>query len=60
MIAALEVVKPNGDVDLDTLYAAASQQMEKQGNLPIEIPVIGRMTFDKGDLDELYRTICRQ
>ena len=59
MIAALGVVRENGEVDLDTLYAAASAQMERQGNLPIDIPIIGRMTFDRSDLDELYRTICR-
>lgn len=59
MITALGVVRENGDVDLDTLYASASAQMERQGSLPIDIPIIGRMTFDRGDLDELYRTICR-
>lgn len=60
MIAALGIVQQNGDVDLDALYAAASAQMDKQKYLPIDIPVIGKLTFDKGDLDELYRTICRQ
>jgi hypothetical protein len=59
MIAALGIVQPNGEVDLDTLYAAASAQMDKQGSLPIDIPVIGRMTFDRGDLDNVYRAICR-
>lgn len=60
MIAALGVVQQNGDLDLDALYAAAATQMDKQKNLSIDIPVIGRLTFDRGDLDELYRTICRQ
>lgn len=60
MISALGVVKPNGEVDLDTLYAAASAQMERQGSLPIDIPIIGRMTFGRSDIDELYRAICRQ
>lgn len=60
MIAALGVVQPNGEVDLDTLYAAASAQMDKQGSLPIDIPIIGRMTFDRGDLDNVYRAICRR
>ena len=59
MIAALGVVRDNGEVDLDTLYAAASAQMERQGSLPLDIPIIGRLTFNRGDLDELYRTICR-
>lgn len=60
MIAALGVIQQNGEVDLDTLYAAASAQMDRQGSLPIEIPIIGKMTFDRGDLDALYRAICRQ
>lgn len=59
MISALGVIQPNGEVDLDTLYASASAQMDRQGALPVDIPIIGRMTFDRGDLDELYRTICR-
>ena len=59
MIAALDIIKPNGDVDLDTLYAAASAQMDRQGSLSIDIPIIGKMTFDRSDLDALYRTICR-
>lgn len=60
MISALGVIQPNGEIDLDTLYAAASEQMDRQGSLPIDIPIIGRMTFDRGDLDELYRAICRR
>lgn len=60
MIAALDVFQPNGEVDIDTLYAAASAQMDRQGTLPIDIPVIGRMTFDRSDLDELYRSICHR
>ena len=59
MISALGVIQPNGEVDLDTLYAAASAQMDRQGFLPIDIPIIGRMTFDRGDLDNVYRAICR-
>lgn len=60
MIAALGIVQPNGDVDLETLYAAAGAQLDKQKTLPIDIPIIGRLTFDRSDLDELYRAICRQ
>lgn len=60
MVSVLGVVRPNGDIDLDALYAAAAAQMDKQKSLPIDIPIIGRMTFDRSDLDELYRTICRQ
>lgn len=60
MVAALGLIQQNGEVDLDTLYAAASEQMDRQGSLPIDIPIIGKLTFGRGDLDELYRTICRQ
>lgn len=60
MVAMLGVVAENGDVDLDALYSAASAQIERQKTLPIDIPVIGRLTFDKTDIDELYQIICRQ
>lgn len=59
-IAVLGVVFENGEVDLDALYSAALVQIERQKTLTVEIPVIGRMTFDKPDIDELYQTICRQ
>lgn len=51
------LVAENGMVDLDTLYEAALEQVRKQRTLPVEIPMIGRMTFDESDLTELYRTI---
>lgn len=59
MIAALGVIQLNGEIDIDALYAAASTQMDKQGSLPIDVPIIGKMTFNRGDLDALYRAICR-
>jgi hypothetical protein len=60
MIAALDIAKPNGEVDLDTLYAAAVAQIDKQHALPVDVPIIGRLTFSRSDLDELYHVICRQ
>lgn len=44
-------------VDLERLYETAKVQLRKQGDLPLEIPMIGRITLNEADLDELYRTI---
>ena len=41
MIAALGIVQPNGDVDLETLYAAAGAQLDKQKNLYENHPATG-------------------
>ena len=57
LVKASGLVAENGMVDLDTLYDAALTQVRKQRTLPIDIPMIGRMTFDESDLADLYRTI---
>lgn len=57
LVKASGLVAENGMVDIDTVYEAAMQQMHKQRTLPVDIPMMGRWTFDADDLSELYRTI---
>ncbi len=57
LVKASGLVTENGMVDLDTVYEAAMMQMRKQRTLPLDIPMMGRWTFDEEDLSELYRTI---
>lgn len=57
LVKASGLVTENGMVDLDTVYDAALNQMKRQKTLPIDIPMMGRMTFNEEDLAELYRTI---
>ena len=59
-IRALGVIGEDGNIDADTLYEAAMAQMQQQKTLPLDIPIIGRMTFDENDLRDLYQAISRQ
>jgi len=61
-LAKNELVKTLGiiegsQVDWDTLYAAAVEQIKRQGKIMMDIPLIGRLAFDEGDLRNLHRCI---
>lgn len=58
LIKASGLVTENGMVDLDAVYDAMLVQMRRQRELPIDIPMMGRMTFNESDLTELYRYIA--
>lgn len=50
----------NGDqIDIDRVFAAAKAQFEKTPDLPIDIPLIGRLNFRLDDLRDLYQIISR-
>lgn len=57
IIKATGIIAENGMVDLDALYNAALTQLKRQKTLPVDIPFIGKLTFDETDITELYRTI---
>lgn len=57
LVKASGLVTENGMVDPDTVYDAALNQMKRQKTLSLDIPMMGRMTFNEEDLAELYRTI---
>lgn len=57
VIRALGVVQENGSIDIDALYNAALAQMQAQGKVPIEVPLLGMFTFDENDLRELRQMI---
>ena len=54
------MISESGDINVDALYAAAMEQMQQQKSLALDIPIIGRMTFDENDLRDLYQAISRQ
>lgn len=56
LIAAAGYVK-DGLVDIDLLYSDAMSQMQRQGQLVWDVPMLGRMTFVEQDLRDLYQTI---
>lgn len=53
----LGVVRENGELDIDALYNASYAQMQAQGKLKLDIPMVGSFAFDADDLRELYNTI---
>ena len=57
VIRASGIVAENGMVDIDLLFEAAIAQVRRQKTLPVDIPMIGRLTFNEDDIAELYRTI---
>lgn len=54
--AAAGYVK-DGMVDVDALYSDALAQMQRQGSLVWDIPLLGRMTFTEQDLRDLRQCI---
>lgn len=56
-IKATGIIAENGMVDIDSIYNAALMQLKRQKTLPVDIPFIGKLTFDENDITELYRTI---
>lgn len=59
-----ELVKTLGiihddQVDYDTLFNAAMAQMQRQGKLVWDVPLLGRLTFGEQDLRDLHQSIMR-
>lgn len=57
-IKALGVISGR-EIDVEALYAAAKQQIKKQKDFPLDLPLVGRITVCEDDLDELYRYITQ-
>lgn len=58
-IAILDVIGKDGSVDIDTLYKAIAPMM-KQERITLNMPIVGKYTFGKEDLDNLYNYIKEQ
>lgn len=56
LVKTLGIIEGN-QVDWDALYAAAVEQIKRQGKIAMDIPLIGRLAFDEGDLRNLNRCI---
>lgn len=55
-IKAFGVSDENGNIDIDILKEELQKQISPNG-LDIEIPMLGKMTFHKADVDKLYQYI---
>ena len=51
----LNVVTDDGMVDIDKVYTVAKPMFDQKQS--IDLPLIGRVTFDGGDVEKLYRYI---
>lgn len=56
-VRVLGVVQENGEIDIDALYSAALAQMQAQGKVSVDIPLLGAFAFDENDLRELRQMI---
>ena len=54
---ALGVIR-DGKLDYDAVYNAALAQIKRQGKLVVDLPIIGRFTFDEQDLRDLHLCIA--
>jgi len=50
----------NGQIDYDALYSAAMAQIQRQGKLVLDVPMLGRLSFDEQDLRDLHQSIMKQ
>lgn len=51
------LVDSEGMVDIDSILDEVKKEVERKGNLQIEIPMIGRLTFCPADVDVLKEHI---
>lgn len=53
------IVDSDGMVDVDVLLADIRREIERQGSLQVDIPMIGKLTFHTADVDMLRDEIMR-
>lgn len=52
---SMGVTDDSGNIDIDAIRDVLSAKITD--TVPVDIPMIGRMTFDKSEVDKLYRYI---
>lgn len=55
----LGIVDSDGMVDVDTILEDIRREIDRQGSLQVNIPMIGKLTFHIGDVDVLRNEIMR-
>ena len=56
-IKTLGFVDSNGMVEIDQLLQDVRREIERQGNVKLEIPMIGKLTFKPEDVDVIRNDI---
>ena len=57
LLKTMGIVDAQGGIDLPGLREAALQSMPDTG-VSIDVPLAGKLTFYKADIDKLYKYIC--
>lgn len=55
-VQLLGVIDDGGNIDIDTLYGDFKKQAQR-GSIMIDVPMIGRLTLNEGDVDKIYQSI---
>jgi hypothetical protein len=53
------IVDSDGMVDVDMILSDIRREIERQGSLQVDIPMIGKLTFRADDVDALHNEILR-
>ena len=56
LIKMLEIIDENDNIDIDVIYEELKKQMENN-SMTFNIPMIGKITLTKDDVDKLYSLI---
>lgn len=57
IVKMLDIVDENGNIDIDIIKEELEKQIDDKTGLPVDLPMIGKMTFYKADVDKLYKHI---
>lgn len=59
IVKTLGVVNDSGEIDVERLAYALKQSAEQYGNVQINVPVVGTLTFTSSDIEKLKHYIVR-
>ena len=57
LLAAMNVMDKGNNIDIDKIYAAATDTLKSMEKLSLDVPLLGVLTFRQGDLDALLAAI---
>lgn len=59
IVKTLGVVTESGEINIERLAAALKQSAQQYGNVQLNVPVIGILTFTPDDIDKVKHYIVR-
>ena len=57
VLSALGILDDGSNIDIDKVYAAATETLTGMDKFSIDVPMLGVLTFRQGDLDALWAAI---